>query len=408
MFDLRLSDEQKALRRLAREFTEREIGPIALAHDRMTDPGQRTPWAVLRAASKLGLRTLSLPEELGGGGVDDLTSCIVTEELAVGDVGVSAILAQTSYLSRVLFFEVMSPEQRDLYLDEFLSDDDFHLAVAGHEPDTDLGWQYRRQASDRSRYKTTAVPDGEGNWILNGVKTFITNVPIAKLNIVHARTRSRDGQELGMTSFLVRNPSPGLEAREGEKVGRRLGPNGELAFVDCVVPGNHVLGEVGRTPLTGIVTGRHHPRFQAMNLGVGRAAYEAALAYAKSRTQGGELIANHQAVGLALGKMAIELEAARSLVWQAAWLSDHRDAYSDGSVPDLPMQRIAKVFVADAVMRTALEACQIFGGSGVMSEVEAQKYVRDALIFMHSEMTQDVAIMRVTEDVLKNWNRVDW
>jgi alkylation response protein AidB-like acyl-CoA dehydrogenase len=134
-----------------------------------------------------------------------------------------------------------------------------------------------------------------------------------------------------------------------------------------------------------------------MNLGIGRAAYEAALEYARLRVQGGRPIIEHQAVGLALANMAIGLETARILIWQAAWASDHQEAYSDGSLPELPLQTIAKVVTSETMQRVALEAAQIFGGMGVMRELPMQKYVRDALIFLHSESSNDVARLRIAE-----------
>ena len=134
-----------------------------------------------------------------------------------------------------------------------------------------------------------------------------------------------------------------------------------------------------------------------MNLGIGRAAYEAALEYAKLRVQGGRRIIEHQAVALSLANMTVALEAARSLLWRTAWASDHPDAHADGSLPDLPLQTISKIFVSETVQRVALDAAQIFGGMGVMRELPMQKYVRDALIFLHSEMSNDVARLRVAE-----------
>lgn len=400
MFSLFLTPEQKAIREMVREFTRNEITPIANQRDRLDDFDQRFPWEVLDKASGLGLRTLVLSEKNGGAGADALTSCIVTEELAVGDVGVSATLGQTSALARLWFDRVMTPEQRERFLPQFIADHRYHLATAGHEPDTDLGWSYHRQPDPEAGYKTTAVRQRNGDWIINGVKNFITSAPIAKLIAVHVRAKSGDGEVLGTTSFLVPHDTPGLTIREHDKVGRRLGSNGELVLEDCRVPAANLLGEVGKSQFVSAPMGRRMPRFQAMNLGIGRAAYEAALEFAKMRVQGGRPIVEHQAVGMTLANMAIRLEAARSLIWQAAWASDHREAYEDGSLPDLPLQGIAKVFVSEAVQQVVLDAAQIFGGMGVMRELPMQKYVRDALIFLHSEHSNDVARLRIAETLV--------
>ena len=399
MFDLHLTREQLEIRETVRDFVRREIKPIALERDGLENFDQRFPWEVLDKAARMGLRTTALSEALGGAGADNLTSCIVTEELAVGDAGIAATLGQTSWLAHALFDRAMTPEQRARFLPRFLADDRFHLAIAGHEPDTDLGWRYHRPKVPQAGYKTTAVRDGNGHWVIDGVKNFITNAPIAKLIAVNARTGPRTSGTAGMSTILVAHDAPGLTIREHDKVGRRLGSNGELVFQDCRVPAENLLGEEGNSPFGAPEMGRTIPRFQAMNLGIGRAAYEAALEYARLRIQGGRPIIEHQAVGLALANMAIGLQAARSLIWQAAWASDHQEAYADGSLPELPLQTIAKVVTSETVQRVALDAAQVFGGMGVLRELPMQKYVRDALIFLHSESSNDVARLRIAEAI---------
>jgi alkylation response protein AidB-like acyl-CoA dehydrogenase len=396
MFSLKLSPEQIEIRRTVRQFAEKEIRPIALERDREEDFDKRFPWGVLAKADKLGLRTLALSEANGGGGADALTDCIVAEELAAGDVGVAATINHTSDLARLFFDHYMTDEQRRRFLPKFISDERYHLAIAGHEPDTDLGWDYHRPIVDGTGYRTTAANEGS-DWIVNGAKNFITNAPIAKLILVQVQIGPRRGGLSGVGMLFVERDTPGLTIREHDKVGRRLGSNGELAFENCRVPGiNMVDSEKG--PLSQRMTqGRSRPRFQALNLGIGRAAYEAALEYALMRVQGGRPIIEHQAVALRLADMAIALDQARSLIWRAAWGADNPEAYQDGSLPDLPLQSIAKVATSETVFRVATEAAQIFGGMGVMRELPMQKYVRDALIFLHSEYTNDVARLRIAE-----------
>jgi len=404
MFSLKLSPEQIEIRRTVRQFAEKEIKPIALARDREEDFDKRFPWHVLAKAEKLGLRTLALSENKGGGGADALTDCIVAEELATADVGVAATLNHTSDLARLFFDHYMTDEQRDRFLPAFLSDERFHLAIAGHEPDTDLGWAYHRPNIDGTGYRTTAVRHGD-DWIINGTKNFITNAPIAKLILVQVQTGPKRGGMSGVSMIFVERNRPGLTIYEHDKVGRRLGSNGEVVFENCRVPAANMVSE-GKDPLTQRMTqGRARPRFQALNLGIGRAAYEAALDYARMRVQGGRPIIGHQTVAMRLADMAIALEQARSLIWQAAWAADHLDAYQDGSLPDLPLQSIAKVATSETVFRVATDAAQIFGGMGVMRELPMQKYVRDALIFLHSEQTNDVARLKIAEH-LAGWQRL--
>lgn len=396
MFNLHLTDEQRAMRESVCSFVRKEIKPIANERDRLEDFDKRFPWEALDKASDLGLRTLLLSSENGGAGVDALTFCIVIEEIAAGDVGIAATLGQTAALAHVWFDRLLNDEQRARFLPQFLKDPRFHLSTAGHEPDTDIGWRYHEPTVPNAAYKTTAVRARNGDWVINGVKNFITSAPIAKLITVHVRTGSKEDGTLGTSSILVPHPTPGLTIREHDKVGRRLGSNGELVFEDCRVPAGNLIGVEGRSGGTGNI-GRRMPRFQAMNLGIGRAAYEAALDYAKLRVQGGRRVVEHQAVGLTLANMAVGLEAARTLLWQAAWASENPDAYGDGSLPDLPLQTIAKIFISETVQRVVLDAMQIFGGMGVMRELPMQKYVRDALIFLHSETTNDVARLRLAE-----------
>ena len=404
MFSLTLSPEQIAIRRTVRQFAEQEIKPIALERDREEDFDKRFPWHVLAKAEKLGLRTLALSENRGGGGADALTDCIVAEELATADVGVAATLNHTSDLARLFFDHYMTDAQRARFLPAFLRDERYHLAIAGHEPDTDLGWAYHRPTIDGTGYRTTAVRDGD-DWIVNGSKNFITNAPIAKLILVQVQVGPRRGGMAGVGMMFVERSTPGLAIYEHDKVGRRLGSNGEIFFENCRVPAANMVSGA-KDPLTQRMTqGRARPRFQALNLGIGRAAYEAALEYAHLRIQGGRAIIEHQSVGMRLADMAIALEQARSLIWQAAWAADHPDAYQDGSLPDLPLQTIAKVATSETVFRVATDAAQIFGGMGVMRELPMQKYVRDALIFLHSEHANDVARLKIAEH-LAGWQRL--
>jgi alkylation response protein AidB-like acyl-CoA dehydrogenase len=403
MFSLTLSAEQIEIRRTARQFAQKEVKPIALARDREEDLDKRFPWQVLAKAEKLGLRMLTLSEKNGGGGADTLTDCIVAEELAAADVGVAATLNHTSDLARLFFDHYMSDEQRDRFLPAFLRDERFHLAAAGHEPDTDLGWTYHRPDIDGTGYRSTAVRDGD-DWIINGSKNFITNAPIAKLILVQVQTGPRRGGMSGVSMIFVERDRTGLSIYEHDKVGRRLGSNGEVVFENCCVPAANTVTS-SRAPLTQRITqGRASPRFQALNLGIGRAAYEAALEYARMRVQGGRPIIEHQIVGAHLADMAIALAQVRSLIWQAAWACDHPEAYQDGSLPDLPLQSIAKVATSETVFRVATDAAQIFGGMGVMRDLPMQKYVRDALIFLHSEHSNDVARLKIAEHIA-GWQR---
>lgn len=311
MYDLSLTAEQLEFRDTVRDFVQREIKPVVLHPDRLQDLERRPPLELLDKASRMGLRTLALSEDLGGAGADNLTSCIVSEELAAGDVDIAVTLAQTSMLGHILFDELMTPEQRARFLPGFLADDRYHLAFAAREPDhdADSAWRYHRAVASERGCSTTAVRKRNGDWTVNGAKSFVANAPIAKLVAVQARTDPKAAGAAGMSILLVPRDTPGLKIREHTAVARERradseperpwyhGTRGELVFENCQVPADNLLGKNGKAGLIDD-PGRMvsvSPTLQAINLGVGRAAYEAAVDYAKLRVQGGE--AHHRAPG---------------------------------------------------------------------------------------------------------------
>jgi len=387
MYNLRLSSEQLEIRDTVRDFVEREIKPVCLKAERLEALDRRLPMELLEEASQLGLRTLALSEERGGAGADALTSCIVTEELAAGDPDIAATLAETSALARTLFDQLMSQGQRDRFLPQFLRDDRYHLAFADREPGNDdtLGVNYHRPETSETSIKTSAVRAGNV-WIVNGIKDCVANAPVAKLLAVRARTGAS-----GASTFLVPRETPGLGVREPDPSERWFhGSCGEVVFRDCRVPPENLLEQEVES-----ADGRGWP--QALNLGIGRAAYEAALEYAKLRVQGGRRIVEHQAIGAKLAEIAIRLEVARSIVWQAAWASDHLEAVADRSLADLPLQAVAKVFTSEAVYQAVKDAAECFGAMGVMRDMPLQKYVHDALVCLHSGHGNSDAKLRIAE-----------
>lgn len=387
MFDLRLSPEQLEIRDTVRDFVAREVKPAALKPERLEPFAKPLLAEQLEAASRLGLRTLALPEAAGGAGADSLTCCIVTEELAVGDPDIAAVLAHTAALGRRIE-RAMTPAQRERFLPQFVRDDAFHLALAEREPgsDTALGVNYHRPAAAGPGLRTSAVRSGD-QWIIEGVKTAVANAPVAKLFVVHT----------GAGTLLVPGDAPGLSVREQD--GHWFhGSCGEVTFSNCRVPADHLLG-------AGIETdGRGSPGLEALNLGIGRAAYEAALEYAQLRVQGGRRIVEHQAIGAKLAGIAMRLEVARAAVWRAAWASDHPEAVADRSLPDLPLATIARVYTAEAMLEAAKDAAECFGAMGVMRDLPMQKYVHDARVCLHSGDGSADATLRLAE-VLAGYRR---
>jgi alkylation response protein AidB-like acyl-CoA dehydrogenase len=410
MYDLHLSAEQLEIRDTVREFVANEIKPVAIKPARMEALERRPPEDILQKAAQMGLKTLSLSEALGGAGADAITSCIVAEELAAGDPDVAAVLVETSLLAHVLFDQLMTPAQRERFLPLLLENDLSQLSLAAHEPDSDteLGVNYHRAVPVAPAVNCLATRTPTGDWVINGTKTFVPNGSLAALLAVQVKTEAKAPSGQGVSTLLVPKDAAGITVRElDQNAGWYHGLRADITFKDCRVPGDHLLGEEGRTPLgTGLDDGgRGIPVGPAMNVGLGRAAYEAALDYAGIRVQGGRRIVEHQAIGTLLADMALRLEMARTMVWKAAWVADNPSAVADRSVADLPFQTLARVYTTEAMHKVALEAAEVFGAMGVMRDMPMHKYVQDAQIFLHSGMSPGDGKLRIAE-VLAEFRRV--
>jgi len=407
MYDLNLTPEQLEIRDTVRDFVEREVKPVVLHPDRLEELESRLPLGLVEKASRLGLRTLSLSEAAGGAGADTLTGCIVFEELAAGDAHIAVTLAETARLARTLFERAMTPAQRARFLPRFLEDDGFHLAYAGPDPDPELGWGYHRPAASKPPIALRAVRHSGREWMVNGTARYVANAPLAKLFAVAVGTgRAGDDDVL-----IVPHDAPGLAVRDyraspdpsgadgSPAVPWYHGARGEVTFKDCRVPGDHVLDRDGAALFLSETHAARAclPQMQAINLGVGRAAYDAAVAYARLRVQGGRPIIEHQAIGTILAEAAIRLAVARSVVWQAAWLTDHPDARAGHGLPDLPLEIIAKVYTAEAVHEATELAAECFGAMGVMRDMPLHKYLHDARVFVQSGASNSVAKFRIAE-----------
>ena len=398
MYNLHLTPEQQEFRDAVRDFVEREIKPAILHPDHLQKFAKPLPLTLITQAAQMGLRSLALSEAHGGAAADNLTSCIVAEELAAGDIGIAITLAETSRLAQLLFDQMMTAEQRQRFLPAFVADDGFHLAFAAQAGDPERGWKYHREINQAPQPKLRGARQGNGDWIINGTTGFVQNAPVAQLLAVQAGTDA--GQ---LVSLLIPADTRGMHVRDlavgGEGVKWFHGSGGELAFTDCLVPAFHVLGEGGAATLAAIAAGRGSPVMSAMNIGIARAALDAAVIYAKLRVQGARHIVQHQAIGNILADAAIKIEVARNTVWHAAWASDHPEAVADRSVSDLPLQTIAKVFTSEAMHTATEEAAECFGAMGVMIDMPLAKYVHEARVFLNSIDSNSVAKLRVAEAV---------
>jgi alkylation response protein AidB-like acyl-CoA dehydrogenase len=385
MIDGELTDEQIAIQELAHRFAEKEIRPIAMELDHASDPADAVYMPrLLRKMDEVGLRTMSIPQEYGGGGIDDLfTHVLVAEELAWGDRGVVGALLSSNKITRLLTAEALAtPEQRERWLRAYCDDPEFLITQAMTEADSGSENLLPYDGVDGG-FRTTAVRDGD-EYVINGAKRFVSNVGWAKLNFVYVRTDTSKGINEGVTLLMVPIDAPGLSfGRVHDKMGYRLNLNREMVFNDCRVPAGNRLGPENY----GISNINSHLRAgdglinAAGMIGLARAAYEAALDYARERRQSGKPLINHQAIGLKLVEMYTQLNAARAYVWQAARAVDNREAIA----PDLKMPGSASLFAHEAACEITRGAMEIHGGSGVMRELPIEMYLRNAYNMLHSD-----------------------
>lgn len=371
MIGFQLTDEQEQMRQLAQRFAEREIRPVAAECDR----NDETPWTVLRKAAQIGLMSHQYPKAYGGGGVSSvLTSCIVTEELAWGCLGIATAIIGAG-LAAVPIMLFGTAEQKARYIPWFCDEHNVRLgAFALTEPEA---------GSDAASIRTTAVRDGD-HYVLNGQKRFITHGGIADLYALFATVDAGQGHR-GITAFIVEKNWPGLSAgKKEDKMGMRACHTGDVILEEVRVPVENRLGEEGEGFHMAMKSFEHtRPIVAACAVGVARAAYEYAFQYARERVQFGKPIMAKQAIRFMLADMATEIDAARLLTWRAAWRADQGMSCNTQA-------SMAKAFAADMAMRTTTNAVQILGGYGYMREYPVEKWMRDAKILQIVEGTSQI------------------
>ncbi len=378
MVEFALTEQQEELRRVAREFAQKEIAPVAMHYDKSGE----FPWEIYRKAYDVGLVNPSVPAEYGGGGLSALECCLIVEELGAACAGITtSIMVNDLGLMPILVGG--SEEQKRNFLTPFCSS--FHLAAfCLTEPGA---------GSDVAAMSTTAKLDGD-SYILNGTKTFITNGSVASLYTVFA-TRDKRLHHKGIAGFIVPADTPGISrGKKFDKMGQRASDTAEVVFEDVRVPRANLLGRDDEGFKIAMVTlDRTRPMIAAMSVGLARAAMEAAIRYAKERQTFGVPIGHHQAVQLLLADMAKDIEAARLLTWQCAWLIDQGQRATKESA-------FAKCFATDVAMRVTTDAVQIFGGYGYMKDLPLEKYMRDAKLMQIYEGTNQIQRIVIARHLL--------
>jgi acyl-CoA dehydrogenase len=372
-----LTDEQKALRELAHEFAAKEIRPVAAEYDEH----QTHPADVLAKAHEVGLMNPHVPEELGGAGLGAMDGALIGEELCWGCSGIGTSIV-ANILGALPMLIAGTEEQRREWLPPLL-EEPILCSFALTEPNA---------GSDVSGIQTTAVRRG-GEYVINGSKMFITNAGQASWVIVFAST-DKDAGHRGLSAFIVPTELDGVVVEKHlDKMGQRATDTSALAFQDVVVPAAHRLGEEGQGFKIAMQTlDNTRPGTAAGAVGVARAAFEHSVEYARERVQFGQPIAMNQGVNFLVADMAAEIEAARLLTWQAAWLLDQ------GKRATL-QSSYAKRFAADTAMKVTTDAVQIFGGYGYIKEYPVEKLMRDAKLFQIYEGTSQIQRLVIAREI---------
>src|SRR6202166_2382100 len=374
-----LTDEQKALRELARGFAANEIRP----HEHECDEHMRHPVDVIAKAHDLGLMNLHVPEEYGGPALSAFDGMLVGEELYWGCSGIGTSLTANGLgAGPVILYG--SEEQKAQWLPPLI-DSPILCSFGLSEPGA---------GSDVASLKTTAVRDGD-EYVLNGSKTFITNAGYAASTVVFANTAPKGGAK-GMSAFIVPMDAPGVTIEQHlEKMGQRATDTSAFALQDVRVPVENRIGEEGDGFKIAMATlDFTRPGTAIGAVGVAQAAYEHSVAYAKERVTFDVPIAMHQAVSFMIADMATEIEAARLLCWQAAWRLDQ----GFGRKATL-YSSFAKRFAADTAMKVATDAVQVFGGYGYIKEYPVEKLMRDAKLFQIYEGTSQIQRLVIAKEI---------
>jgi short-chain 2-methylacyl-CoA dehydrogenase len=375
--DLDLSQEHRLFRDGVREFAEGEIAPIAEELDRTG----RFPTEEVRAAGRLGLLGIPIPEAYGGAGADTVSYALAIEELTRVDSSFAITVAAHTSLGTMPSYLYGTEEQRQEWLPR----------LAGGEALAAFGLTEPGAGSDAGATRTTARLDG-GDWVVDGSKMFITNAgtPLSACVTITARTGEDE-----VSNLIVPNGTPGYEVSGPlKKMGWKASDTRALSFDGCRVPEGNLLGPRGagfRQFLEILDGGRIS--VAAMGLGLAEGVLDQSLAYAREREQFGRPIASFQAVQFKLADMATEIEAARSLVLRAAWLKDQDRPFAQAAA-------MAKLYTGELARRAANEALQIHGGYGYMDEYPVSRFYRDAKILEIGEGTNEIQRLVIARSLL--------
>lgn len=364
-----LSEQHQMIRDALRDFSQQQLAPQAAQWDRE----RRFPKEALQQLAALGAFGVAVPEAQGGAGLDYLALALVIEEIAAGDGGTSTIISVNNCPVCSIAMSYANAAQQEQWLRP-LASGQMLGAFALTEP---------HAGSDASALKTTARRDGD-HYVLNGVKQFITSGKNADVCIVMAVTDKAAGKR-GISAFWVPTTTPGyLVARVEDKLGQHSSDTAQIMLDECRIPAANLIGEEGmgyKIALSGLEGGRIGIASQAV--GMARAAFDAALTYAKDRQSFDKPLFEHQAVQFRLADMATQIEAARQMVWHAA-------AMKDAGLPCLKEAAMAKLFATEMAEKVCSDAIQVHGGYGYLADFPVERIYRDVRVCQIYEGTSDI------------------
>lgn len=375
-----LTDVQEMVLKTAREFTEKEIKPVASINDRE----HKFPKDIVDKLGELGFMGMMVPEEYDGGETDALSYTIAIEEISKGCAATGTIMTDQNTLSCGPIYAFGNEDQKRKYLTELASGRKIGCFMLS-EPEA---------GSDAASQKTTATLDGD-HYVINGTKSWVTNGAEADIAVVFASTDPAVKHK-GISAFIVEMSTPGLNiGKLEEKLGIRASSTAQIFFEDCKVPESNMLGNEGdgfKIALHTLDAGRIGVAAQAV--GIAQAALEAAVSYAKERKAFGKPISDFQGLQFMIADMATKIEAARLLTWQAAIMKDKGLKYGKQSA-------MAKVYAAETAMWVTTKAIQIHGGYGYTTDYPVERYFRDAKITEIYEGTSEIQRIVISREVLK-------
>ncbi|PFL78918.1 acyl-CoA dehydrogenase [Bacillus cereus] len=376
----KLSEEHEMIRKMVRDFAKNEVAPTAAERDEE----ERFDRELFDQMADLGLTGIPWPEEYGGIGSDYLAYVIAIEELSRVCASTGVTLSAHTSLAGWPIFKFGTEEQKQKFL----------RPMAEGKKIGAYGLTEPGSGSDAGGMKTIAKRDGD-HYVLNGSKIFITNGGIADIYVVFALT-DPESKQRGTSAFIVESDTPGFSVGKKEsKLGIRSSPTTEIMFEDCRIPVENLLGEEGQGFKIAMQTldgGRNGIAAQAV--GIAQGALDASVEYARERHQFGKPIAAQQGIGFKLADMATDVEAARLLTYQAAWLESEGLPYGKESA-------MSKVFAGDAAMKVTTEAVQVFGGYGYTKDYPVERYMRDAKITQIYEGTQEIQRLVISRMLTK-------